>query len=124
MRTISCVAKEIAGGRRMVVDQLLFRGIFPFTTTPILELLPCLLKRHTHPLLPTTSQSHFDIHPATWNFLLQTPHDIRIALQFSVVGDVNGCLCGDVGDKLELGAGVDVLKFSDRAIVEIILDPY
>jgi hypothetical protein len=48
---------------------------------------------------------------ATGNDLLQTPHDVWIALHCSFVGSVDGCLCGDVGDKLELRAQVDVLKF-------------
>ena len=88
-----------------------------------LELLPCLLNGISTHLLPTTSQSpHLDIHPATRNDLLQTPHDIRIKLHCSVGGSVNGCFRGDVGDKLELGAGVDVLKLSDGVIVKIVPD--
>jgi hypothetical protein len=79
----------------------------------------------THLQLPTTSQSpHLDIHPATGNDLLQTPHDIRIALHCSVGGNVDGCFRGDVGDNLELGAGVDVLKLSDGVIVEIVPDVF
>ncbi len=80
-----------------------------------------LLKRHTH-LLPTTSRSHLDVHPATGNNILQTPHDVRVALHCSVAGSIDGCLCGDVGDKLELGAGVDILKLSEGVVVEIVLD--
>ncbi len=97
------------------------QGDFPCSTTP-LELLPCLLKRHTHLLPPTTSRSHLDIHPTTGNDLLQTPHDVWIALHCSVAGSVDGCLCGNVGDKLELGAEVDVLKLSDRVVVKTVLD--
>ncbi len=37
-------------------------------------------------------------------------------------GSVDGCFRGDVGDKLELGAGVYVLKVSNGVIVEIVPD--
>ena len=118
MHTISCIAQEIGGGRGVVIEGWHFRGILPLSNTP-LELLPCLLNGHTH-LLPTTSQSpHLDIRPATGNDLLQTPHDVRIALHCSVGGDVDGCFRGDVGYNLKLGAGVDVLELSDGVIVEI-----
>jgi hypothetical protein len=122
MSTISCIAEEVGGGRRVVVEVegWHFRGIFPRITPP-LELLPCLLKGHTH-LLPATSWSHLDVHPTTGNDFLQTPHDVRIALHCSVVGSIDGCLRGNVGDNLELGAGVDVLKLSDGVVVEIVLD--
>ncbi len=120
MRPISRIAKEIGGGRCVVVEGWYFRRIFPPSTTP-LEILPCLLKRHTH-LLPTTSRSHLDVHPATGNDILQTPHDVRVALHCSVAGSIDGCLCCNAGDKLELGAGVNVLKLSDGVVVEIVLD--
>jgi len=121
MCTISYVAQEVGGGRGVVVKGWHFRGILPLSTTP-LELLPCLLNGNTH-LLPTTSQSpHLDIRPATGNDLLQTLHDIRIALHCSVGGNVDGCFRGDVGENLELGVGVEVLKLSDGVIVEIVPD--
>jgi hypothetical protein len=41
-----------------------------------------------------------------------------------VGGNVDGCFRGDVGDNLELGAGVDVLKLSDGVIVEIVPDVF
>ncbi len=113
----------IGGGRSVVIKEgwQHFRGILPRSTTPLELLVPCLLNGHTH-LLPTTSWSHLDIHPATGNDLLQTPHDIWIALHCSVGGNVNGCLRGDVCDKVKLRAGVDVLKISDGVIVEIVPD--
>ncbi len=119
MRRISCVAKEIGGKRRVVVEGWHYRGIFSQSTTP-LEILPCLLKRHTQ-LLPTTSRSHLDVTPATGNDILQTPNDVWVALHCSVAESIDGCLRGNVGDKLELGAGVDVLKLSDGVVVKIVL---
>ena len=83
MHTISCVAQKIGGGRCVVVEGRHFRGILPRSTTT-LEFLPCLLNGNTH-LFPITSQSpHLDIRPATGNDLLQTPHDVWIALHCSV----------------------------------------
>jgi hypothetical protein len=121
MRAISCVPQEIGGGRRVVVKGWHFRGILHRSTTP-LELLPCLLNGNTH-LLPTASQSpHLNICPATGNDLLQTLHDTRIALHFGLGGSVNGCFSGNVGDKFKLGAGANVLKFSDGVIVKIVPD--
>jgi hypothetical protein len=59
---------------------------------------------------------------ATWNDLLQTPHDERIALHRSVARSVDDSLCGNVGDKLKFGAGVNVLKLLDGVVVTIVLD--
>jgi len=54
VRTISCVAQKIGGGRCVVIEGWHFRGILPRSTTP-LELLPCLLNGNTH-LFPSSAR--------------------------------------------------------------------
>ena len=87
MRTISCFAQAIGCKRCVVVEGWHFWGILPCSTTP-LELLPCLLNGNTH-LLPTTSGSHLNIHPATGNDILQPCmmcglHCIAVQLEASI----------------------------------------
>ena len=73
-------------------------------------------------LPPVTSRSHLNICLSTANELLQTPHNVWIALHFSVVGRGNCCFRGNVGDTIKLGAVVDILILSDGVVVETILD--
>jgi hypothetical protein len=76
MCAISCIAQEIGGRRRVVVEGWQFRGILPCSTTP-LELLPCLLNENTH-LLPTTLADNVGIcvcrlHPPNDRHLCLSP---------------------------------------------------
>ena len=54
MRTISCIAQKIGGGRCVVIEGCHFRGILPCSTMH-LELLLCLLNGNTH-LFPSPAR--------------------------------------------------------------------
>ncbi len=86
-----------------------------------LQLIPRLLNGNAH-LLPTSNGSHLNIGATTRDNPLQALHDIWIALYKSVVQDIDGCVGEDVLDDLILGAGVNLLEFSDGVVIKIVLD--
>jgi hypothetical protein len=109
MCTIPCVTHEFGGGRCLVFERQHLRR----TLLLALQLLSCLLNGKTH-LLPTSNGSHLNIGATTRDNPLQALHDIWIALYRSVVQDINGCVGEDVLDDLILGAGVNLLEFSEE----------